>query len=295
LVHTAESPLDLNGPDAGAEGVASFISRRTDAAGSYHLIGDRDSIVPMVPLSYEAFGDGTGSNPWAIHLSLAMHAADWPSLSTGHRDELLDTLAQMAAIAAEWLWREHRVRLHPRRLTKAESDAGLAGFIAHGDRDPGRRSDPGPGFPWALFLDRYAARAGEPRPNGGTTMPDRTKQISDWQGVLLSYGAELGSTGPGGDGRDGDFGPRTLAASIDVLEVMAARADSAEARADVTEARVALLEARVAELEAGNVPPDDTAVTDIGRVAVDLFRSLPATFAVAADLLNRIKAESEAT
>jgi hypothetical protein len=119
-------------------------------------------------------------------------------------------------------------------------------------------------------------------------MPDRSKQISEWQGVLLSYGARLGTSGPGGDGRDGDFGDLTLAGSIDVLQVESARADVAQAGLEAARARIA-------ELEAGNVPPDDTAETVIGRVAVDLFRSSPATFAVAADLLNRIKAESEAT
>ena len=34
----------------------------------------------------------------------------------------------------------------------------VTGFISHGERDPGRRSDPGAGFPWDEFLERFAEK-----------------------------------------------------------------------------------------------------------------------------------------
>ena len=51
VLHTAENTPDLAGPDLGAEGIARFISTRTDAAGSYHLLGDRDSEILVVNLN----------------------------------------------------------------------------------------------------------------------------------------------------------------------------------------------------------------------------------------------------
>ncbi len=101
VVHTAESGTERAGPDSKAEGVASFIQRRSDA-GSYHLIGDSDSIIQMIRFDNEAFHDRTGSNRWSIGISLAMNAADWPGLTSGRRTELVRTAGQMAAIAAAW-------------------------------------------------------------------------------------------------------------------------------------------------------------------------------------------------
>ena len=41
-------------------------------------------------------------------------------------------------------------------LSKTESDqTNASGFISHARRDPSRRTDPGPDFPWADFFDRY--------------------------------------------------------------------------------------------------------------------------------------------
>jgi hypothetical protein len=151
VLHTAESVADLVGPDASAEGVARFIRNRTDP-GSYHDLVDRDSTVQLVRYGDEAFQDGTGSNPWAMSISWALKAADWPRLSTKQRDEYL--LQGAVAFRRQQAWL--RLHLHPttplRRISKPLSDAGAAGFISHGERDPGRRSDPGRDFPWARWF-----------------------------------------------------------------------------------------------------------------------------------------------
>ncbi len=194
VVHTAESGTDRSGADAKAEGVASFIQRRSDA-GSYHLLGDADSIIQLIRFDNEAFHDRTGSNRWAIGISLAMNAADWPSLTSSRRNEFVVTAGQMAAIAAVWL-RDRGLDLpQPRLLTKAESDRlDASGFISHARRDPSRRTDPGPAFPWSSFFAAYQ----EALSNGGFE-PDREALIRQLQSLV-------------GTTPDGIIGPLTLAA-----------------------------------------------------------------------------------
>lgn len=155
VVHTAESSPDWVGPDAGAEAVARFIQGRSDY-GSYHLLVDSDSIVLMVPLSMQAYGDGSGSNSHAVHVSAATQAAKWAAAPADWRRETVRNMAEAAARAARWLKKEHGVTVPARRITKAQSDARQPGFISHGERDPGRRSDPGAGFPWDTFLSDFA-------------------------------------------------------------------------------------------------------------------------------------------
>lgn len=156
VVHTAESALDAIGEDTGAEGVADFIRRRADP-GSYHRLVDSDSIVPLVRFEMAAYGDGTGSNEFAIHLSFACRAADWPGMDPARREAFLVNGARAAREAATWLKREHGITVPARRVTRTQSDQGAAGFISHGERDPGRRTDPGPAFPWDRFLTLYAS------------------------------------------------------------------------------------------------------------------------------------------
>lgn len=156
VVHTAESTPDWVDHDTGAEGVARFIQGRSDF-GSYHLIVDSDSIVLLVPLHLQAYGDGTGSNPIAVHVSAATQAAKWAAAPDEWRRETVRNMAEASARAARWLKDEHGITVPAKRVTKARSDDGQPGFIPHGDRDPGRRSDPGTGFPWAVFLDDFTS------------------------------------------------------------------------------------------------------------------------------------------
>ena len=163
VVHTAESALDAIGEDTGAEGVAAFIARRSDP-GSYHRLVDSDSIVPLVRFEMAAYGDGTGSNEFAIHLSFACRAADWPGMDPARREAYLVNGARAAREADAWLERVHGISVPARRVTRPQSDQGAAGFISHGERDPGRRTDPGPGFPWDRFLTLYASEEDDMTP-----------------------------------------------------------------------------------------------------------------------------------
>ena len=155
VVHTAESALDDIGEDTGAEGVAAFIARRSDP-GSYHRIVDSASIVALVRFDQAAYGDGTGSNEFAIHVSFACRAADWPHMDPDRREAFLANGARAAREAATWLADQHGITVPARRVTRAQSDQRAAGFISHAERDPARRTDPGPAFPWDRFLTLFA-------------------------------------------------------------------------------------------------------------------------------------------
>ena len=194
VVHTAEGGTDRVGPDPKAENVANFIRTRNDA-GSYHLLGDSDSIIQLVRFENEAFQDGTGSNRWAIGISLAMNAADWAGLPSARRDQFVATAGQMAAMAATWLADRGLALPEPRLLTKAESDrASASGFISHARRDPTRRSDPGRDFPWTDFFRSYQQALSDTG-----VQPDRDALIRQLQALV-------GAT------PDGIVGPRTMAA-----------------------------------------------------------------------------------
>jgi hypothetical protein len=151
VVHTAESIMDTVGPDTGAENVAAFIRRRSEP-GSYHDLVDSDSSIQLVRYADEAFQDGTGSNPYALSISFALKATDWPRLSPARRDAFLEQAAVAFHRQQAWL-RAHDYPLTPlRRIGPAASELGHAGFITHAERDPDRRKDPGAGFPWLRFL-----------------------------------------------------------------------------------------------------------------------------------------------
>lgn len=152
VVHTAENNTDTYLPDGGAEAVAGFISRRGEA-GSYHSLVDSDSIVNVGRYEWQMFGEGTGGNRWALHLSFACKASQWNSsaLASWVRPAIEKGATEAISMAA-WVKSTTGIIVPAVRISEAEYRAGKPGFIGHGDIDPGRRSDPGDGFPWSVFL-----------------------------------------------------------------------------------------------------------------------------------------------
>ncbi len=248
-VHTAQSGTDRQGPDEKAEAVAGFISRRS-SAGSYHLVGDADSIIQLVRFENEAFHDRTGSNRWSIAISLAMNAADWPTLTPTRRAELVDTAGQMAAIAAEWLIEQGLSVPAARLLTKAESDRpDASGFISHARRDPARRSDPGDHFPWDDFFAAYQRHLnGTSAGQKGTPVSDDLTKLSlselteRLQRLALAHGADLGRWGA-----DGDWGPTTARETLAAYQRWMERADFFERRLEDVQAALDATQAELTE------------------------------------------------
>lgn len=174
-VHTAESFPDEVGPDTGAENVARFIRDRT-TPGSYHKLSDADSRMELVPFDQAAYHIGThGLNDRTIGISAATQAAKWDNLSDDYRDAMVRNMARDAADAARWLKAEIGITVPARRITLAQALDGYAGFLAHGDADPARRTDPGKSFPWDLFLTTYADLMAGDDPDGDLTMSDISK------------------------------------------------------------------------------------------------------------------------
>lgn len=185
-LHTAESVMDTLGPDTGAENVAEFIRTRSDP-GSYHDLVDADSWIPLVDLKHAAFHDGTGSNNWALSLSFACRTTDWARMTPEKRRGFLHQGAR--AFANQQLYRRHvgapltRLRL----ISKAQSDRGESGFIYHGLRDPGRRTDPGVKAPHLFPLDEFLAecraelaRVMPDHPDAGGAAPARPATTREW-------------------------------------------------------------------------------------------------------------------
>lgn len=160
VIHTAENGW----PTSGAAGVAAFIRGRTDP-GSYHWLVDHANKIHLVDWDAEAYQDGTGSNPWAYGLSCACRTTDWRRMTAAQRAGFVSNLADGAALAYAHCLARTGIRIPARRVSKAQTNAGVPGFISHGERDPARRSDPGNDFPWTQFLDAFRARTTAPLPS----------------------------------------------------------------------------------------------------------------------------------
>jgi hypothetical protein len=162
VIHTAENAPDWVAFDGGAEAVARWITERT-TPGSYHDLVDSDSAINLVPYDYEAYQDGTGSNPYAWGGSVATRADVWPLAPKHWRDGAIRQLAAAAARYAAWVRTRRGIVIPPIRITREMSELRRPGFISHAERDPARRRDPGVHFPWPQFFTEYdRARGARP-------------------------------------------------------------------------------------------------------------------------------------
>lgn len=186
-VHTTESGVDMEGDDQGAENTAAFIARRTDY-GSYHILADWDTIVPLTRPTFAAWADTT-NNVHAMSVSGAMDAARWRDLPPERAAQIVRNMG----IAAAMLVHDaiaHGLMDQPTpavRITAAEAIAGSRpGFYGHGETNPGTRYDPGSNFDWDLFLASYAAAVGGTIQYQSTTVQeDDMAQVpqEEWDGL----------------------------------------------------------------------------------------------------------------
>lgn len=187
VIHTTESLADLNGPDNGAESVANWF-QTNDTFALYHTLVDADSTVRVVPAGLDGTTPHTafhaaGYNSFTLGCSMALQAAAWPTLPVDYKNRVLD---RAAAEVALWC---RRWSIPVVARTKAEIDGGATGITGHGILDPGYRSDPGAGFPWAEFLTRVQVFGGraQPPPEGDDDMPDYLLRATDSGTVVARY------------------------------------------------------------------------------------------------------------
>lgn len=173
VLHTAENNPSSNS----AVAIGQYFSR-TDRQASYHTVVDSSQALRLLPWGYTAF-HVRGANSWTLGLSWATRAALWG------RHPAWDAQAiEHGAKEAAAMCRKYDI---PVRLVSA-SDArhGHKGFTTHGAMDPGRRSDPGHGFPMQKFLDRTRFYL-----TGSQEEEDDMADISKENQKLLNEVAEL--------------------------------------------------------------------------------------------------------
>lgn len=145
VIHTAENTPDFNPPDDGAEKVAAWAS--SAATVSWHATVDSDSIVWMLPDTYEAW-HARAYNDCAYGIEQATKASMWVGSPWPWREGILRNCAKVVAEVAS----ENNIPLV--ELSKADVDAGKAGVVRHSTLDPGRKTDPGAAYPMDWMLDR---------------------------------------------------------------------------------------------------------------------------------------------
>lgn len=159
LIHTNEGNHSPGlAVDHTAEDLATYLDQ-ANAAGdwkSYHKICDDDSTVTYVPDS-EASWSALAANMRSLNLCLT----GWAHWS---RAEWLthDPMLRRAAIeVAGWC---HAHNIPPSKLAPVQVGANQRGCCGHGDwtigKGDGTHTDPGPEFPWDLFLSYVTGASG---------------------------------------------------------------------------------------------------------------------------------------
>lgn len=203
-VHTAENTPDLVGADGGAEAVARFFAT-TGRRASVHKVIDSDSIIDLLPDTHRAIHSKFA---WEDSLSFEIsYKAAWWGRNPAYEARLLRNAAR---ICRDWV---SRYGITARRINLTEYRRGASGFIAHGDLDPARRTDPGSRFPWARFLTTIRDEEEDMLRRG-----DFNNDVLVLQNLLTQYHNLLTETDrekvPTPGAIDGIFGPRTEAAVI---------------------------------------------------------------------------------
>jgi hypothetical protein len=175
--HTAENNTDFTAPYSGAEGVVSWMLTRPDP-GSYHTVSDAARVIRAGSYGWQMHHEGTGGNRHSIGLACAVKAGDWPRLIGSHKRLASLLIAKHALAAADailWLRSTVGIDTPRRRITADEYHDRIPGFVGHGELDPGRRYDPGDGFPWAEYFEMINYLLEAPDMTIGTN-------ISSWPG-----------------------------------------------------------------------------------------------------------------
>lgn len=193
VLHTAETLPDYTPPDSAGENVARY-GAGTDRRVSWHATVDSDSIIPMLPDSYTAF-HVRNYNSQTLGVEIATQARRW---STAPDEWVNKTITNLSDVVRRW---GDLYQIPFERIGKAEIDIGRRGIVAHADLDPGRRTDPGPDFPWGILWARLGIEPEE---------QDMTLQRGDTGNAVQLFQKTLNRQGAGGGlSEDGIYGDQT--------------------------------------------------------------------------------------
>jgi hypothetical protein len=153
VIHTTEGSAH----EMSAEDGASYDSRRTDGT-STHYFHDNTSTVQCVRTEDVAYAARTQGNLRGIQHELCGRAGWSASTWTNtYGTAMLKRAAKQAARdSKKW-------NIPVRHLTVQQVRDGYKGFCGHWDvtrafpEDNGTHTDPGPNFPWTMFLDMVRA------------------------------------------------------------------------------------------------------------------------------------------
>lgn len=160
LIHTNEGdnkPDDV-GNDHTAEALAAYCDRECTAGRgkSYHKITDDDSTVTTVPDDRAAWS-AKGANKRGLNLCFTGWS-HWSQTDWLHHGTMLD---RGAAEVRTW---GALYDIPLRKVNGAQIRAGLKGIGGHGDwsdsnLDDSDHTDPGPNFPWDIFIAKINGSA----------------------------------------------------------------------------------------------------------------------------------------
>lgn len=166
-IHTTENPIGTP-----AENVANYqINTET---GSYHVLVDNTTNDNINSLrentdDWMTWSAGPKGNQIALHLSFVAY-------SRCTRDEWLAAdrmLNEGADAVAYWV---RRYGFPVAKINAADLLAGRRGIFGHADVSAAwhevDHTDPGPNFPWDVFLAKVRARLNPNKPQGGNTMTE---------------------------------------------------------------------------------------------------------------------------
>ncbi|GMA31615.1 N-acetylmuramoyl-L-alanine amidase [Litorihabitans aurantiacus] len=175
VIHTYEAPAGRTA----RQGADYFLTR--DNPASYHYLCDAlGGALQLAPWSAETWHD-TASNNWSVGISMMTRAADWPDLTDEQRDHLVHGAALGAHRYSRWRVSQGLAPVPARRITREQAMRREAGFIEHGEMDPGRRSDPGKHFPWEQFLTYFRRLESGTNPSEEDDMSQAdVEQVNDY-------------------------------------------------------------------------------------------------------------------
>jgi N-acetyl-anhydromuramyl-L-alanine amidase AmpD len=273
VVHTAEA----GETKSTAENVGNwFASQPKGTNTSAHYVVDNDSVVQCVEDKDIAWHAGP-VNGYSIGVEHAGYAAQTPEQwADAYSIAMLERSAELVGgLCAKY--GIPVVKLTPADL-KDRTKRGICGHVdvTNGLQGGKGHQDPGPSFPWAYYLDRvraYAGDVGKSSPPPATPPPRSVDDVKDLQEVLTMLGYQPGLI-------DGVRGPKTIAATKAFQAAAGLTPDGSVGpmtKAALERAASNGPPSSVVPLEAKTIPP----IEDFVEVMLDGVKYLVCPFAIA--------------